>query len=85
LVEKAHVEEPKVRGLLSRAKQLWTTVKVGVLGFTTENDDANPKSAATKGSLKFFDLLRVRQRALLASPPTIHHESRIALAAQSIR
>jgi hypothetical protein len=85
LVAKAHVEEPKVRALLSRAKELWTTLKVGVLGFATENDDADPKTAATKGPLKFFDLLRGRQRALLALPPPPLITRRLRCAIDSLK
>ena len=76
---KAHVEEPKVRGLLSRAKELWTTVKVGVMGFTTENDDADSNAAVAKGPLKFFDLLRVRHRPLPPYSPRITHRIRCAI------
>jgi hypothetical protein len=86
LVAKAHVDEPEDCRCSPRVKELWTTLKVGVLGFTTESDDADPKTSVTKGNLNFFDLLRVRQPALLAlrpSPPlsphmplcTTHHAS----------
>jgi hypothetical protein len=77
LVAKAHVEEPKIRGLLSRAKELWTTLRVRVLGITMENDDVDPRTASSRGALKFFDLLRVRQPTLLALLPlcTTHHEA----------
>jgi hypothetical protein len=54
---KARIQGPKDRDVFSQAKELWTSLKVRLLGITAESGDIDAESEVAP---KFFDLLRVR-------------------------